>query len=115
MPVCFVIAPDWKLRASLRAELRERGIDALGIETADDAGHLIAQGQVPFAAVIEARSELVGDPAIQKLIERVPAILIASRTESVPLPAVDTVLYRPVRIQEIVVRVDQLRRQGHAV
>jgi len=28
MPVVFVIATDWKLRTAVRAELRERGIDA---------------------------------------------------------------------------------------
>jgi len=90
MPVVFVIARDWKLRTSVRAELREQGIQALGMESASEAGRAIAAGEMPTALVIEALAEFAGDPAIQKLIARVPAILIASRTETVPLPPVDT-------------------------
>ena len=49
------------------------------------------------------------------LVERAPTILVASRTETVPLPPVDTVFYRPVSIGEVVARVQQLLRRGHAV
>jgi DNA-binding response OmpR family regulator len=114
MPVVFVIARDWALRTGVRAELRERGIEALGIESASEAGAAIAAGEMPAVVVIEATSEVAGDPAIQRLVERVPAILVASRTETVPLPPVDTVFYRPVRIGEIVARVEELVRRGHA-
>ncbi|MGA3292932.1 MAG: hypothetical protein ABSE45_02990 [Candidatus Acidiferrales bacterium] len=113
MPVVFVIARDWKLRTSVRAELREQGIQALGMESASEAGRAIAAGEMPTALVIEALAEFAGDPAIQKLIARVPAILIASRTETVPLPPVDTVFYRPVRIAEIVARVREIVSRGH--
>jgi len=115
MPTVFVIARDWTLRTSVRAELRERGVDALGMESADDAGRAVAGGQVPAVVVMEATPEIAGDPAIRRLVERVPTIVIASRTESVKLPPVDTVLYRPVRIGEIVARVEELLRRGHAV
>jgi len=108
MPICFVIARDWKLRASVRAELRERGIRALGLETPDDAGRAMARGQMPAVLVVEACSEFASDPAFRALMSRVPAIVIASRVESAPLPRVDTVLYRPVRIAEIVARVEAL-------
>jgi hypothetical protein len=37
MPVVLVIATNWKLRAAVRAELRERGIDALEIDSPEDA------------------------------------------------------------------------------
>jgi hypothetical protein len=43
----------------------------------------------------------------------VPTILIASRTETVPLPPVDTVIYRPVSLGEIVARVHELIARGH--
>lgn len=114
MPVVYVIARDWTLRTSVRAELRERGIDALGMESADEAGRAIAAGQMPAVVVIEAMPEIAGDPATRRLVERVPAILVASRTETMPLPPVDTVFYRPVRIGEIVARVEEVLRRGHA-
>jgi DNA-binding response OmpR family regulator len=113
MPTVFVIARDWTLRTSVRAELRERGVDALGMESADEAGRAIAAGQMPGVVVIEAIAEIADDPAIRQLVERVPAIIIASRTETVPLPPVDTVLYRPVRVGEIVARVEELVKRGH--
>lgn len=113
MPAVFIIAHDWTLRANLRAELRERGIDALGMESADEAGRAIAAGQIPRVAVIEAIPEIAADSAVQNLVARVPTILIASRTETVPLPPVDSVLYRPVRIGEITARVNDLLRRGH--
>jgi DNA-binding response OmpR family regulator len=114
MPTVFVIARDWTLRTSVRAELRERGVDALGMDSADDAGRAVASGQMPAVIVMEATAEIAGAAAILQLVERVPTIVIASRTESVKLPPVDTVLYRPVRIGEIVARVEELLRQGHA-
>lgn len=114
MPVVFVIARDWSLRSSVRAELREAGIDALGMESADDAGTALAGSQLPSAVVIEAVSGLAGDPRIASLIERVPAVLIASRVERIALPPVEALLYRPVRIGDIVAKVKDLVRKGHA-
>jgi DNA-binding response OmpR family regulator len=114
MPVVFVIARNWALRTGVRAELRERGIEALGMESAGEAGAAIAVGEMPAVVVIEASSEVAGNPAIQELIKRVPAIVVASRTETVPLPPVDTVFYRPVRVGEVVERVQELIRRGHA-
>jgi len=114
MPVVFVIATDWKLRAAVRAELRERGIDALGIDTAEDIGRALAGGAVPAVVVLEANAELAGDPAIQGLVARVPTVLVASRTETVALPRVAAVFYRPVRIGEIVEKVNELLARGQA-
>lgn len=114
MPIVFVIARDWNLRAGVRAELRERGIEALGMDAPADTGRAIASGQLPAVVVLEAIPELAGDPGIRKLVESVPTILVASRTETVPLPPVDTVIYRPVRIGEIVARVHEVIARGHA-
>jgi DNA-binding response OmpR family regulator len=114
MPVVFVIATDWKLRAAVRAELRERGIDALGMDSAEDAGRALAGGAMPAVVVMEANAELTGDLAIQGLVARVPTVLVASRTETVPLPRVAAVLYRPVRIREIVEKVSELLARGQA-
>ncbi|MGC2705721.1 MAG: hypothetical protein WA361_14495 [Candidatus Acidiferrales bacterium] len=114
MPLVFIIAHDWQLRAGLRAELRERGIDALGMDSAEDAGRSFAEGQMPAVVVLEATAEFAADPAIQSLVKRVPTILIASRTETVPLPPAATVFYRPISIGEITARVLELLKTGHA-
>jgi len=108
MPIVFVVAADWTMRTAIRAELRERGIDALGIDSADEVVRTLAFGKLPDAVVLEATAELLGDPGIQDLIQRVPSVLIASRTVIVPLPEATVVLYRPVRIAEIVNRVGEL-------
>ena len=109
-----MIATDRKLRTAVRAELRELGIDALGMDSPDDAGRTLAINQMPAAIVLEATAELVGNPAIQNLVKRVPTILIASRTETVPLPPNAVVLNRPVRIGDIVAKVRELLACGHA-
>jgi len=113
MPVVFVIARDWTLRAAVRAELREQGIDALGMDSAGDAGQALAAGQMPSAVVLEATPEIAGDPAVQNLIARVPTVLIASRTERISLPPVQAVLYRPVRIADITARVREISDRPH--
>ena len=115
MATVFIIARDWTLRTAVRAELHEQGIHALGMDSLDPVGQALAEGQMPAAVVIEAIPEIAADPALRRLIERVPAILIASRTETAPLPPVRMVLYRPVRIGEIVARVKEIIQRGHAV
>jgi DNA-binding response OmpR family regulator len=112
MPVVFVIAKDWKLRATVRAELRERGIDALGMDSAEDVGRALAGGAMPAVIVLDANAELAGDPAIQGLAARVPTVLVASRVETVALPRVAFVFHRPVRIGEIVEKVSELLGRG---
>jgi hypothetical protein len=114
MQVVFVIARDWKLRTSVRAELLEAGIQAMGMESADDAGRALAAGRAPAVVVLEAVAGLADDPRISSLVRRVPAVLIASRVESVALPPAAAVLYRPVRIGEITAKVQELARKGHA-
>jgi hypothetical protein len=112
MPVVFVIAKDWKLRATVRAELRERGIHALGMDSAEDVGRALAGGAMPAVIVLEANAELAGDPAVHGLVAQVPTVLVASRVETVPLPRVAAVFYRPVRIGEIVAKVSELLGRG---
>ena len=105
--VVFVIATDWKLRAGVRAELRELGIEALGMESVDDAGR-IARNEMPGAIVLEATGELMGGAGVQNLVARVPTIVIASRTETVEIPQGAEVMYRPVSVGEIVERVRKI-------
>ncbi len=104
----FVIATDWKLRAGVRAELREMGIEAQGMDSVDDAGRAIARNEMPGAIVLEATSELIGNAAVQDLVRRVPTIVIGSRTERVEIPRGAEVMYRPVSVGDIVERVRKI-------
>jgi hypothetical protein len=137
MPVVFVIARDSKLRVAVRAELRERGIEALGMESPDEAGRAVAAGEMPSVVVIEGLPELIADAAIQQLMKRVPTVVVASRIEKISLaseatlPAVHMaeresrlaaqasinirgkILYRPVTVGEIVTQVLELMKQGY--
>lgn len=110
MPLIFVIASDWKLRTSARAELLERGFKAMGMESPDDVGRAIASGELPAAIVLEATPQLASD-SLRQLVARVPTVLIASRTETIDVPPVSEVLYRPVRIGDIVQHVQKLLSQ----
>jgi len=71
MPVVFVVASDWTLRSAIRAELRELGIEALGVETADDVGRAVAAGEMPALIVVEGTAPLALHPAIQNLVRTV--------------------------------------------
>ena len=111
MPTVFIISPDWKLRATVRAELREEGVEALGMESADNAAREIAAGRIPSAIVLDGA---VAGAGLENLARSVPVIVVASRTELIePLPYSEVVLYRPVRVREIVARVHEVLR-GHA-
>ena len=114
MSLVFVIATDRKLRTAVWVELRELGIEALGMESFEEAGRAFARGRMPAAIVLEATPELVGNPAVPDLVKSVPTILIASRTVTMPLPPGAAVLYRPVRIGDIVAKVRELLMRGHA-
>lgn len=114
MRVVFVIAADWALRVAVRAQLREMGVEALGMDSADDIARLVPSGRAPEAIVLEATAKFLSDSRIQELIHRAPTILIASRTMTVPLPPGPMVLYRPIRIAEIVDRVSRLLARDHA-
>jgi hypothetical protein len=124
MPVVFVIAGDWKLRTAVRAELREIGVNALGIDAPDDAAQMIASGTIPVAIVLEATGNFVSDSAIQSLVSRIPTIWIASRTEKIPFPSAGSgkrshsnrgvLLYRPARIGDIVAHVRDILKKGQA-
>jgi DNA-binding NtrC family response regulator len=102
MPVVFVIAEDWTLRSGVRAELREHGIEALGMESASDAGRALAAGPSPAAVVLDSGAKAAADPAIQQLASRVPTIVIASSMQSAPALPAAKIFHRPVRIAEIV-------------
>ncbi|HVC00403.1 MAG TPA: hypothetical protein VNJ12_13880 [Candidatus Dormibacteraeota bacterium] len=112
MPVVFVIASDWKLRSMVRAELRERGIDALGMRNAAEAGAHIASGTLPSAVVLEACAR--AGPGLESLARRVPFVVVASAVQGQVWPRAARLLRRPVRIGEIVTAVLEVLRGGPA-
>jgi hypothetical protein len=107
MPTVFVIGEDWTLRSLVRAELREHGVEALGMETPEEAARAAAAGTVPSAVVLDATS-LGGEPAALPFLARsVPVLVVTS--PGAPAPAwAAAVLRRPVRVGEIVAGVENL-------
>lgn len=108
MPVVFIISEEWMLRAGVRAELREKGIKAFGLESAEDVERAIANGESPQALVIDGHAKAASAPAVQELSGRVPAIVIAPRTTTIALGSAAKVLFRPVQVGEVVVAVIDL-------
>jgi DNA-binding response OmpR family regulator len=109
MPIVLVVSDNWMLRTGVRAELRERGIEAMGIASARKAVAQIAAGAFPEVLVIDAGTGTASgddvsgeDAAISRLLESgVPAILISSRTVTSPPWKAAVLLPRPVRVGEI--------------
>lgn len=102
------------LRAGVRAELRERGIRAVAMESAAAVGEAIAAGDMPAVVVIDGNAKAASDPAIQQLAGRVPAVVIAPRTTSISLGCAAKLLFRPVQIGEIVAAVLELLKGRNA-
>src|SRR5207302_872287 len=107
MPVVFIVSGEWDLRGAVRAELREAGIEALGLETVDDMAQMIAGGIAPGLVVLDG--EQLRRPearhALENLSSRLPVLVVDSRlSPAPPLPGAKTIL-RPVQVKEIVARV----------
>jgi DNA-binding response OmpR family regulator len=106
-PVVFVVSGEWDLRGAVRAELREAGIEALGMETVEDMAQMIARGTAPAVVVLDGAQLRRPETrqALQNLSSRVPLLVIDSRLNPAPpLPGGQTIL-KPVQVKEIVARV----------
>jgi hypothetical protein len=91
----------------VRAELREAGIEAIGMESFRDMNEAVARGAAPSLVVVEG--EELGNEAARKVLGNLartaPILVVNSRTELAPeLPGAE-VLWRPVRVRDIVSRV----------
>jgi chemotaxis response regulator CheB len=114
MPRVFVVCEDRTLRTAVRAELREAGVEALGMETAGAVGEMLAQGIAPDVVVLEgaALENDAARAALENLARRVAVVVVDSRVmPAPPLPGAER-LVRPVRVAEIVARV-LARLAGH--
>lgn len=109
LPTVFVISEDWTLRAPLRAELIEQGIEALGFDCVDDALHAAAEGHWPALIVADEAAVDTGRPELATLLQRSRLLLITSGAGGAMVPPSGTAsLRRPVRVGEISVRVRQM-------
>ncbi len=107
MPTVLIISRDWKLRAALRAELLEAGVEALGMEFAEEAAGALPAGAWPSLLIVD--SETAGSPGLRQIPRSVPRLVVASRTDAPPPPdAATVVMFRPVSIGEIAARALQL-------
>ena len=104
MPVVFIVSREWDLRGAVRAELREAGIDALGLETIEDLARMIARGIAPSLVVLDGAQ--LHDPetrqALQNIASRVPLLVVDSRLNPAPPLPGAKILRRPVQVKEIV-------------
>ncbi len=108
MPTVFVIAKDWMLRSGVRAELRERGVEAVGMDGVADAEQAIADGAMPAAVVLDADDAQAAAPAAEAIARRIPTLLIGSRVTAVAPNHAAAVLARPITVGEVVARVLKL-------
>lgn len=109
MPTVLVIGKDWTLRSLVRAELREHGVEALGMETLDEAARAFAAGTMPSVVVLDASSTDAEVSALGMLAKRAPLVVVASRVEPAgELGFAAAVLYKPVSVGEVVARVEDL-------
>lgn len=103
----FVVSREWDLRGAVRAELREAGVAAMGMETVDDMARTIAGGIAPDLVVLDG--EYLHHPAtrqaLQNLSSRVPVLVIDSRLNPAPPIPGAQVLSRPVQVKKIVATV----------
>jgi DNA-binding response OmpR family regulator len=105
MPVVWIIGAEQWPRALLRAELIERGYDAVGYATVRDAIDSLLWRH-PDAIVVELRGQPM--PLVERLLKiGVPVIVVGGALEMQDLPEGNWAarLQRPVSIGEIADRV----------
>ncbi len=104
MSVLWIIDAEQWPRAMLRAELVERGFDAVGYITVRDAIDSLPD-RVPDAIIVDLRGQPM--PLVERLPKiGVPVIVIGGAVELSELPAGEwIVMRRPVSIGEIADRV----------
>lgn len=115
MPCVLIVSKDWALRAGVRAELREAGLDARGMDSLAEVGEALARGAAPAAIVLDAALEAtpVERAAVANLARHASVLVVASHVDPGASPAdwmssAAEILYRPVRVGEIVARVRKL-------
>ena len=109
-PVLWVIDNEQWPRACLRAELIERGYDAHGFMSIDDA---LNSSQIPEVIVLELRGQMVTKELIDRIRDlKVPTIVLGGNPElnqpEIQKSSWEFVLKRPVSLGRIADIVEQL-------
>jgi hypothetical protein len=114
MPIVFVISPDWTLRTNVRAELREVGIMALGMQATGDLEEVLMRGVVPSGIVLDSTE--LDNPKAQRMLESlaqdVAVLVVGSAAKPLSSFPGTEVLRRPVQVHDVVSRV--LARLGRS-
>ncbi len=112
MVIWIIDAEQWP-RAMLRAELIERGYDAVGYITVRDAIDALPERR-PEAIVVDLRGQPV--PLVERLLKlSVPVVIVGGVPEINDLPDREwIVLRRPVSIGEIADAVEESGRLGRS-
>jgi hypothetical protein len=117
VPIWIVNAAHWP-RAFLRAELIERGYDATGFVTLEDAvsrlGLTRARAQRPALLVLDRHEQAMEERASELLHQAgVPVLAVAdlAHPSSARTGPIVEVLHRPLTIGDIADAVDRIARQ----
>jgi hypothetical protein len=98
-----------------RAELREANIEALGMQGMRDMADALTQGVEPSSILVDGMElkDATARRVLKDLARTVPILIVDSRTEPAPdLPGAE-ILWRPLRVQDVVSRVlEKLGREG---
>jgi len=88
-PVVFVISPEWTLRTMVRAELREAGVEALGMEGIRDMVEALHRGIVPAMIVIDGieLEKPVTRETMEDMSRNIPTLVVESRLTAAPVPS----------------------------
>ena len=112
VPIWIIGADHWP-RALLRAELIERGYDATGFVTLEDAARrlMLPPARRPALLVLDRRDQVVDEQTSALLSRaRVPILVVAdiAHPAGEPLVPVVEILHRPVTMGSIADAVDRL-------
>jgi AmiR/NasT family two-component response regulator len=109
-PRIWIVNADHWPRAYLRAELLERGYDAIGFETLEDALARLAQARAlrPALLILDLDGQVVDDRqriAVERA--RVPILAVTGAAADAPPGPVAATLRRPLTIGAIADAVDR--------
>jgi len=116
LPIWIVGADHWP-RALLRAELIERGYDATGFATLEDAVRrlMLPPARRPVLLVLDRRDQVVDERTSALLTRaRVPILVVAdiAHPDDAPLGPVVEILHRPLTMGSIADAVDRQIGRG---
>ena len=106
----LLIAPAWKQRALIRAQLIEEGLDVMAIETSDEAELLLSRGAVrPRATVMALEDEDHPEATLTTLVRLVRPERLVVLTAARALPpdrvraiGATNVIARPYAVGDVV-------------